>query len=204
MLHMICVCVLQYHYSRCTPVCLFVITYLYESYSLQCVARWLSKTGVFARLIAWWCDGVHTAITNRSMIFQDTLNSVGQVHVRKIAEVLCQRLSTNILLWDPRWIRNLQIDPAVNPPNPAPSFQVDPQRLNYHLFHALTTEVLANELKLSLQVKGAANVEGPLGIRLLIRLECTIHCAVEKLFDPPARNEVVQSKECQYKYFWGL
>lgn len=103
--------------------------------------------------------------------------------------------------------RGQEIGTATSPP-----ISVQPQssalvganstvRLNYHLFHALTTEVLANELKLSLQVKGAANVEGPLGIRLLIRLECTIHCAVEKLFDPPARNEVVQSKECQYKYF---
>eukprot|EP00438_Fugacium_kawagutii_P003258 Skav222467 [mRNA] locus=scaffold2163:137847:151725:- [translate_table: standard] len=70
--------------------------------------------------------------------------------------------------------------------------------LHYHLFQDLTAEVLANELKLSILVKGGAMVEGPMGIRIRVGLECTLHCAIEKLFDPDARHEVVQSKECQY------
>eukprot|EP00435_Cladocopium_sp_Y103_P016410 s20_g4.t1 len=66
-------------------------------------------------------------------------------------------------------------------------------RLHYHSFQALTTHVLMNELKLTVQVKGGAWVQGPLGIRIKVGLECQLHCAVEKLFDYEARHEVVQS-----------
>lgn len=74
-------------------------------------------------------------------------------------------------------------------------------RLSYDSFDALTTEVLANQLKLSLQVKGGAWVTGPFGVRIKCRLECDLHCAVDKLFDPTARHEVVRSKTCRYLYF---
>ena len=74
-------------------------------------------------------------------------------------------------------------------------------RLHYQTFQALTTHVLMNELQLTVQVKGGAWVQGPLGIRIKVGLECQLHCAVEKLFDYEARHEVVQSKECQYRYF---
>lgn len=60
-----------------------------------------------------------------------------------------------------------------------------------------------NELQLTVQVKGGAWVQGPMGIRIKVGLECELHCAVEKLFDYEARHEVVKSKECQYSYFWG-
>lgn len=78
--------------------------------------------------------------------------------------------------------------------------QTEP-RLHYHLFQDLTAEVLANELKLSILVKGGAMVEGPMGIRIRVGLECTLHCEIDKLFQPEARHEVVQSKECKYSYF---
>ena len=67
MLHMMCVCVfvhiiiLDVHLFAC------VCDYLYESYSWQRVARWLSKTRMLARRIEWWWEKVHTAIVNRSM-----------------------------------------------------------------------------------------------------------------------------------------
>lgn len=202
----VCVClcniiILDVHLFAC------VCDYLYESYSWQRVARWLSKTRMLARRIEWWWEKVHTAIVNRSMRTGQWFFRIPWTVFRtspwKIAEVPGNRL--------PKIVYKICFETQngaeicnLEPPNPpSKKSQADPQRLDYHLFHALTTEVLANELKLSLQVKGSANVEGPLGIRLLIRLECTIHCAVEKLFDPPARHEVVQSKECQYKYFWG-
>lgn len=74
-------------------------------------------------------------------------------------------------------------------------------RLHYHTFQALTTHVLMNELQLTVQVQGGAWVQGPMGIRIKVGLECQLHCAVDKLFDYEARHEVVQSKECKYRYF---
>ena len=80
-------------------------------------------------------------------------------------------------------------------------FPLSLRRLHYHTFQALTTHVLMNELQLTVQVKGGAWVQGPMGIRIKVGLECELHCAVEKLFDYEARHEVVKSKECQYSYF---
>ena len=74
-------------------------------------------------------------------------------------------------------------------------------RLNYHLFQAMTNEVLMNELKLTLQVSGGAWVTGPLGVRLFIKIECDIHTSVDQVFNEEARHKVVTGKECQYKYF---
>ena len=59
---------------------------------------------------------------------------------------------------------------------------------------------MLNELKVTVQVKGGAWVQGPLGIRVKAEIECDIHCSVEKMFDVNP-HEVVEGKSCKYRYF---
>eukprot|EP00439_Symbiodinium_sp_Y106_P037980 s4172_g4.t1 len=73
-------------------------------------------------------------------------------------------------------------------------------KLDAAMFQALSTDVISHDLKLTIQLEGAADVTGPLGIRIKCRLECDVFCSVGELFNPESRHAVVEGQSCRYRY----
>jgi len=68
------------------------------------------------------------------------------------------------------------------------------------IFKAIAEAVLANDLKLTVQVSGSTSVTGPLGIGLTCGADCHVHTNTIQVLDPATRHEVIESKQCNYKY----
>jgi len=68
------------------------------------------------------------------------------------------------------------------------------------IFKAIAEAVLANDLKLTVQVSGSTSVSGPLGIGLTCGADCDVHTNTIQVLDPGTRHQVIESKQCNYKY----
>jgi len=60
--------------------------------------------------------------------------------------------------------------------------------------------VMANDFKLTVQVSGSASVSGPLGIGLTFGADCEVHMDATAVLDPATSHQVIESKQCNYKY----
>lgn len=93
------------------------------------------------------------------------------------------------------------VAPTVVPPRSTVKLLVNMSiEASAELLDKVSSALVANDLKLDVQVSGTTSLRWPLGIRLHCAVDCDVQASVVELMVPEARRRVVESQDCSYRY----